>query len=65
MSEPVAWLLLLSPMIVLTGVCIGLSCLLLKTCPACRLRVYRNATKCRYCHTILVPTTSHPKKEGA
>ena len=58
MTEWIAWLLLLSPMIVLGLLCFGLSCLFMKSCPACKMRIARTATKCQWCHEYV---TTKPK----
>ncbi len=62
MTELLGFLLLISPMVALTGVYVLLSCLFLKTCKACRLRMPRRATKCPWCHTFSA-ASHHPKKE--
>jgi len=54
MNELLAWVLCLSLLGVFVGGCVGLSCLFLKSCPACRMRIARTATKCPWCHEVFV-----------
>jgi hypothetical protein len=52
MHPVVAMVVLCSPMLALFGLVLGLSCLFLRTCPACKRRIARTATKCHWCHTL-------------
>lgn len=53
MKEWGALLLMFTPFAFLIAVVYGLSCLFLMTCPACRLRMSRWATRCPSCTTVV------------
>jgi hypothetical protein len=59
MREFLAWCLLLSPFVVIVLVGVGLSCLFMRSCPACKMRISRSATRCHWCHTDQEVAVAH------
>ena len=58
MKEWLGMLILISPFILVIALGVGLSCTFMKTCPACKMRIPRRATKCKECHEYV---TTKPK----